>query len=102
MYIYFQCLLELCQGQGGLLLIESEEFVTILSLLNLYCVDGVLYGPLHNETAVKNYEQAMSDVKAQGGTIVYGGKVRGMLDTITIQFMYVYYIHDVDLYLFFL
>ena len=39
----------------------------------------MLYGPLHNETAVKNYEQAVNDAKAQGGTIVYGGKVRGCL-----------------------
>ena len=35
----------------------------------------MLYGPLHNEAAVKNYEQAISAAKAQGGTIVYGGKV---------------------------
>ena len=39
----------------------------------------MLYGPLHNETAIKNFEQAVSDAKAQGGTIVYGGKVRGIV-----------------------
>ena len=39
----------------------------------------MLYGPLHNETAVKNFEQAVNDAKAQGGTIVYGGKVRGIV-----------------------
>ena len=39
----------------------------------------MLYGPLHNETAVRNFEQAVSDAKAQGGTIVYGGKVRGIV-----------------------
>lgn len=47
----------------------------IQSCFDFGYLDGVLYGPLHNETAVKNYEQAISDVKAQGGTIVYGGKV---------------------------
>ena len=37
--------------------------------------EGTLYGPLHSEAAVKNYEDAVSDAKAQGGTIAYGGKV---------------------------
>ena len=50
----------------------------------------MLYGPLHNEAAVKNYEQAVSDAKAQGGTIVYGGKVSEMSVAIVIQFAYVH------------
>lgn len=37
--------------------------------------EGVLYGPLHSEAAVKNFEKAITDVQAQGGTVAYGGKV---------------------------
>ena len=73
-------------GLGGGTIVHRE------SKFNSYCSDGVLYGPLHSEAAVKNYEQAISDAKAQGGTIVYGGKVRWLLNfdnvAIVIQFMY--------------
>ena len=40
-----------------------------------YCADGVLYGPLHGEGAVKKFEQAVEKAKAEGGTVEYGGKV---------------------------
>lgn len=50
----------------------------------------MLYGPLHNEAAVKNYEQAVSDAKAQGGTIVYGGKVGEISVAVVVQIAYVH------------
>jgi aldehyde dehydrogenase family 7 protein A1 len=37
--------------------------------------EGVLCGPLHTKAAVANYEQGIRDVIAQGGTILYGGRV---------------------------
>ncbi|KAJ1752186.1 Alpha-aminoadipic semialdehyde dehydrogenase [Coemansia sp. RSA 1821] len=36
---------------------------------------GVLCGPLHTKQAVAAFEQGISDVKAQGGKILYGGSV---------------------------
>ncbi|KAK3761058.1 hypothetical protein RRG08_022464 [Elysia crispata] len=37
--------------------------------------EGTLYGPLHNEEAVEKFKSAVEDAKAQGGSVVYGGKV---------------------------
>jgi aldehyde dehydrogenase (NAD+) len=37
--------------------------------------EGVLMGPLIDKDAVKNYTDAISKIKEQGGNIVYGGKV---------------------------
>jgi aldehyde dehydrogenase family 7 protein A1 len=37
--------------------------------------EGTLYGPLHSEAAVEGYDNAISEIKTQNGTIVYGGKV---------------------------
>lgn len=38
--------------------------------------EGVLFGPLHSEAAVVNFEKAIEAVKAEGGRIECGGKVR--------------------------
>lgn len=35
---------------------------------------GMIYGPLHSEQSVQNFERAVAQAKASGGTIVYGGK----------------------------
>ena len=35
-----------------------------------------MYGPLHNEEAVEKFKSAVEDAKAQGGSVVYGGKVK--------------------------
>ena len=35
----------------------------------LTLLDGVLYGPLHTENAVANYENAIADIKAEVATI---------------------------------
>ncbi|CAG5114585.1 unnamed protein product, partial [Candidula unifasciata] len=37
--------------------------------------EGTLYGPLHNEDAVKKYTEAVKAAIAQGGRVEYGGKV---------------------------
>lgn len=37
--------------------------------------EGTLYGPLHSEAAVLKYEQALKEIKSEGGTIECGGKV---------------------------
>lgn len=39
-------------------------------------IEGILYGPMHSEVAVQKFEQAVREVKAEGGTVAYGGKVR--------------------------
>jgi aldehyde dehydrogenase family 7 member A1 len=36
--------------------------------------DGVLMGPLHTKSAVKEYEEGIETIKKQGGKILYGGK----------------------------
>lgn len=36
---------------------------------------GVLCGPLHTRQAIEAYKKGIEDVKAQGGEILYGGKV---------------------------
>ncbi|KAG9292214.1 hypothetical protein G9A89_023934 [Geosiphon pyriformis] len=36
---------------------------------------GVLCGPLHTKAAVDVYRKGIEEVKAQGGTIIYGGQV---------------------------
>ncbi|KAJ1876680.1 Alpha-aminoadipic semialdehyde dehydrogenase [Coemansia sp. RSA 1722] len=38
---------------------------------------GVLCGPLHTRASIAAYEQGIADVVAQGGRILYGGKVLG-------------------------
>lgn len=38
-------------------------------------VEGTLYGPLHNPEAVQKYVETIEEAEAQGGKIVYGGKV---------------------------
>ena len=38
--------------------------------------EDTLYGPVHSEMAINIYKQALEDVKKQGGTIAFGGKVR--------------------------
>jgi aldehyde dehydrogenase family 7 protein A1 len=35
---------------------------------------GVLCGPLHTKVAVEHFLQGIEDVKAQGGTILFGGR----------------------------
>jgi len=37
--------------------------------------DGTLMGPLINAAAVESYQKAITQAQAQGGTVVYGGKV---------------------------
>ncbi|RKP05979.1 Seabream Antiquitin and elucidation of Its substrate specificity [Thamnocephalis sphaerospora] len=37
--------------------------------------EGVLCGPLHTKTAVSHFEQGIQDVQAQGGSILFGGRV---------------------------
>jgi aldehyde dehydrogenase (NAD+) len=37
--------------------------------------DGVLMGPMVDESAVKEYEEALATIREQGGEIVYGGEV---------------------------
>lgn len=36
-------------------------------------VDGTLLGPLHTSSAVKEYEDGITEIKKQGGKILYGG-----------------------------
>ncbi len=36
-----------------------------------------MYGPLHNEGAVRKFEEAVKAAQAEGGKVEYGGKVRG-------------------------
>ena len=66
---------QLESGSSCIHLQHWDEAIELLFFSVLFLSEGVLYGPLHNEAAVKNYEQAISDIKAQGGTIAYGGKV---------------------------
>lgn len=37
---------------------------------------STIYGPLHTQQSIDLYLKAISDAKTQGGTVVYGGKVR--------------------------
>ena len=37
-----------------------------------------MYGPLHTKQAVEQYLAAVEKAKEQGGTVVCGGKVRGL------------------------
>ena len=34
-----------------------------------------MYGPLHNEGAVRKFEEAVKEAVAEGGKVEYGGKV---------------------------
>ena len=58
---------------------SSPSFLPFLPLLSPSPSEGVLYGPLHNEAAVEKFENAIAEVKTQGGNIVYGGKVNTLL-----------------------
>lgn len=40
---------------------------------------NILYGPLHTKQAVDMFVRAVEEAKNEGGTVVYGGKVRGVL-----------------------
>ena len=60
-------------------LLSSPSFLPSLPLLSPPPSEGVLYGPLHNEAAVEKFENAIAEVKTQGGNIVYGGKVITLL-----------------------
>jgi len=42
---------------------------------HLLVSDGTLYGPMHTKQGVKQYEEALTQIKASGGTIEFGGKV---------------------------
>ena len=55
---------------------ESHDFVCDQALITWHAADGVLYGPLHTERSVTMFEEAVQEAQKQGGTIVYGGKVR--------------------------
>lgn len=37
--------------------------------------DSVLVGPLHSENSLKNFKNTIEEIKNQGGTIEFGGKV---------------------------
>jgi aldehyde dehydrogenase family 7 member A1 len=72
-----------CTTTRRLILHESIYDEFIARLVKAYSqikigdplTDGVLCGPLHTKQAVEHYKQALIDVKAQGGKIIYGGKV---------------------------
>lgn len=38
--------------------------------------EKTLVGPLHSELSVLNYKKTIEEIKNQGGTIEFGGKVR--------------------------
>lgn len=38
--------------------------------------DNTLVGPLHSEISLQKYKDTIEEIKKQGGTIEYGGKVR--------------------------
>ena len=44
-----------------------------------------IYGPLHNPSAVAMYLRAIEAIKAQGGNIIFGGKVNTMKQQICLQ-----------------
>ena len=41
------------------------EYYIIINKGHYLLTDGVLYGPLHNKTAVENFEKAIDEVKSQ-------------------------------------
>lgn len=40
---------------------------------------NILYGPLHTKQAVSMFLRAVEEAKKQGGTVVCGGKVMGVV-----------------------
>lgn len=51
-------------------LLKSYQTINIGNPLE----QGTLVGPLHNQAAVKEYEDGIAEIKKQGGIILYGGK----------------------------
>lgn len=41
--------------------------------------DNTLIGPLHSEVSLQKYKDTIEEIKKQGGTIEFGGKVRKIL-----------------------
>lgn len=53
----------------------EKAYKQIESRIGLPFEENVLYGPLHTKQAVKDYEQALQQVKQAGGKIFYGGNI---------------------------
>ncbi|KAK0054650.1 alpha-aminoadipic semialdehyde dehydrogenase, partial [Biomphalaria pfeifferi] len=72
-----------CTSTRRLILHEKVHDAVVERLVKAYAQlrigdpieDGTLYGPLHNQQAVTKYKEALQEAEAQGGKIVYGGKV---------------------------
>ena len=46
-------------------MIADYSLYIIVNKSHYLLIDGVLYGPLHNKTAVENFEKAIDEVKSQ-------------------------------------
>ncbi|KAH9500842.1 Alpha-aminoadipic semialdehyde dehydrogenase [Bulinus truncatus] len=72
-----------CTSTRRLILHEKVHDIVVERLAKAYAQlrigdpieEGTLYGPLHNQQAVQKYKEALEEAQAQGGKIVYGGKV---------------------------
>jgi aldehyde dehydrogenase (NAD+) len=72
-----------CTTLRRLIVHESRLDEVVARLINAYgqvtvgdpLKPGVLVGPLVSQDAVKAYQQALEEVKRQGGRILYGGRV---------------------------
>ena len=47
-----------------------------MTVVNVLLLDGVLYGPVHSEAAVLKFEKAIEEIRAEGGIVECGGKVK--------------------------
>lgn len=71
-----------CTTTRRLMLHEKIHDTVVERLKNAYSQvrigdpleDDILYGPLHTQQAVEIFENAVSEAKRQGGTVVYGGE----------------------------
>ncbi|XP_059165665.1 alpha-aminoadipic semialdehyde dehydrogenase-like [Physella acuta] len=72
-----------CTTTRRLILHEKVHDMVIEKLAKAYAQlrigdpieEGTLYGPLHNPEAVQKYVETIEEAEAQGGKIIYGGKV---------------------------
>uniref|UniRef100_A0A0A9Z803 aldehyde dehydrogenase (NAD(+)) n=1 Tax=Lygus hesperus TaxID=30085 RepID=A0A0A9Z803_LYGHE len=53
----------------------KKSFKQVMKRMGDPLNENTLYGPLHNQTAVDNFNNTIKEVKAQGGKIEFGGEV---------------------------
>ncbi|MEJ1276568.1 aldehyde dehydrogenase family 7 member A1 [Cricetulus griseus] len=63
-------------GKQVALMVQERFGKSLLELGgNNAIIGNILYGPLHTKQAVSMFVRAVEEIKKQGGTVVYGGKV---------------------------